>query len=81
MQFPNHLKSVRALNHNIQFKIMNEGPFLHILMKEFKKEMQPQLLPELIRAQQILYNLVKMKAVPTSTAYNKLKSGTAPFFQ
>lgn len=50
-------------------------------MKELKKKCNRIFLLELIRAEQILYNLVKMKSVPTSTVHNKLKNGVAPFFQ
>lgn len=80
MQVFSVFKSVRALNHIIQLKTTEKCPFLYILMKDFFKNATTLLL-ELIRAQQILYNLVKMKSLSTSAVYNKLKSGTAPFFQ
>lgn len=66
MQIFSVFKSVRALNHIIQLKTIEKCPFLYILMKDFFKKCHHILLLELIRAQQILYNLVKMKSLSTS---------------
>lgn len=63
-------------------KIMGKGHSLHMLMKKLEN-MQPDILARwgaLTRAQQILQSPVRMKSLPTGTAYKKLRSSATFFF-